>query len=75
MLFASETLLRSSSDGTDARVEDELVVAVDDNEDVAEREGADPAVLLSPTELLIDVFEPEAEANGAETETFFTGSW
>ena len=41
--------------------------ALEDNDDVAERELADPGALLRATELM-DIFDPDAEARGAETD-------
>ena len=65
--------LRSSSEGAEARVEGELVFGFDESVDVAERDDADPGVLLSPIELPIEVFDPEADANGVDTEPTLGG--
>ena len=65
------TLFSNSSDGTDARVEEELDVGFVDKEDVVEREDADPEAVLRPAELPMEPCDPNAVARGAETDTPF----
>ncbi len=60
-------VLSRSSDGTDGRVEEELAVVVELSEVAAEREEADPVVLLKAAELPRDAFEPKVEARGVDT--------
>lgn len=71
-LFINETFFRSSSDGREARVADELVPA-ELSEDVAESEDADPVALLRARELLMEELDPDGVASGADTDTFFGG--
>ena len=68
MLFTSETPLRRSSDGTEASVADEVPAELREG---AESEDAEPVVLLRARELLMDEFDVEGVANGADTDTFF----